>query len=120
MVESAQRGWCRDSLQILVQRDASGVARAIFPLVITSLGPGPLSVRKLRPCGSVRRCNLTEIPTPLVWPGFEDDCVGELLWTLESADSRFHWCDLLIRGSRPSFGFSRCAGGSRRCPGQRS
>lgn len=89
-------GWRRDSLQIVVQRDASGAARGIVPLVLTSLGLGPLSLRKLRPCGSVRLRHLTEIPSPLVWPGFEGASTQELLRTLRAQRARFHWCDLLI------------------------
>ncbi len=89
-------GWRRDSLRIVVLRDAAGASRAIFPFVLTSLGLGPLSLRKLRPCGSVRLRQLTEIPSPLVWPGFEGESTGELLRTLQAQRAKFHWCDLLI------------------------
>ena len=107
------RGWRRDFLQVLVQRDADGMARAIVPLVLTSLGPGPLSIRKLRPCGSVRQRNLTEIPTPLVWPGFEAQSVDELLRFLGAETSRFHWCDLLVpEGGALGARFREQAGGS--------
>ena len=94
-------GWRRDSLQIIVQRDAVGATRGIFPLALTSLGLGPLSVRKLRPCGSVRGGHLTEIPSPLVWPDWEGETVDELLRTLQAQRSRFHWCDLLIPTDGP-------------------
>lgn len=106
-------GWRRDSLRIVVQRDAAGAARAIFPLVLTSLGLGPLSLRKLRPCGSVRLRHITEIPSPLVWPGFEGQSTEELLRTLHSQSAMFHWCDLLIpTGGALGQRFRECAPGA--------
>jgi CelD/BcsL family acetyltransferase involved in cellulose biosynthesis len=89
-------GLRRDALRVVVLREADGAMRAIVPLVLTSLGPGALSLRKLRPCGSVRKRNLTEIPSPLFSPGFEGPGASALLQALPTLRPSFHWCDLLL------------------------
>lgn len=88
------RGWVHDRLQIQLYRDSSGAVRAIVPLVLTSVGVGPLAVRKLRSFGSTPKTYLTEIPEPLVDPGWEDATASALVGTLTAARARYHWCDL--------------------------
>jgi CelD/BcsL family acetyltransferase involved in cellulose biosynthesis len=95
------RGWRRDALYLVVQRDPDGVARGIAPFVLTRFGPGPASLCKLRPCGSVRHRNITEIPAPLAWPGFEEACAEGLADVLRSDARAFHWCDLLVPAEGP-------------------
>ena len=95
------RGWRRDVLHVMVQRDPEGVARGLLPFVMTRLGPGPASLCKLRPCGSVRHRNLTEIPMPLVWPGFEEASAQALRESLRGEARAFHWCDLLVPAEGP-------------------
>jgi Acetyltransferase (GNAT) domain len=88
------RGWLRDRLHIHIQRDESGILRAILPFVITSHGLGPLAVRKLRLFGSVPHGILTELPQMLIWPGYEEACATTLLETLRRDRSAYDWCEL--------------------------
>jgi len=88
------RGWVRDRLQIQVYRDSLGQVRAIVPLVLTSIGVGPMAVKKLRSFGSTPNSCLTELPEPLVHPGWEEAAAGALVDTLTAAQAHYDWCDL--------------------------
>jgi len=87
-------GLRRDRLHVLVQRDAAGIARAIFPLIATRIGFGPLAISKLRFFGSASRVNITEMPAPLVWPGWERSSFAALTESLHAHRRTYHWCDL--------------------------
>lgn len=95
------RGLRRDALHVVVQRDEQRVVRGLLPFVLTCFGAGAASLCKMRPCGSVRHRNLTEIPAPLVWPGFEEACADLLAESLRSGAAAFHWCDLLVPADGP-------------------
>jgi CelD/BcsL family acetyltransferase involved in cellulose biosynthesis len=92
-VYGRSRGWVRDRLQIYVYRDSLGAVRAIVPLVVTSFGVGPLSIRKLRSFGAVPQNHLTELPEPLVCPGWEE-ATASALADVVRAPASHHWCDL--------------------------
>jgi CelD/BcsL family acetyltransferase involved in cellulose biosynthesis len=88
------KGLIRDELKVHVLCDRSGSVRAIVPFVLTSVGFGPLAVRKLRLFGAIPRNHLVELSRPLFAPGWERVGAATLVGRLVDGRARHHWCEL--------------------------
>jgi CelD/BcsL family acetyltransferase involved in cellulose biosynthesis len=86
-----RHGQPRDELYILVMRDDTQTVRAIVPLIRTSVGWGRLGIHLLRLYGFG---SITELRTPLVWPGWEAAAGEALMQALSARREAYHFCVL--------------------------
>lgn len=80
-------------LNVLAVDDGTTV-RAIFPFVLTTMGRGPIALKKLHLYGFTG--SFTEMRSPLVWPGWEEAAMRALVQALYEHRRLYHWC--LIEG----------------------
>jgi CelD/BcsL family acetyltransferase involved in cellulose biosynthesis len=89
-----EHGPVRDRLHVLMQSDPAGTVRGIVPLISTTMGYAPFALRRLRLFGFAADANITEMPAPLVWPGWESASARAFAASVRMRRGQYQWGEL--------------------------